>query len=1070
MADYLQSSARFGATVTSVGTRIAAALAVIATLLVSTAPRAQAQQGTVVVNEIVADNASVVDNFGATPDWIELRNAGNAAVNLNDWTLADNSASFELPAINLAPGDRLLIWASDRNLAGPPTHTNFRLSASGETVRLARPDGTLADEVTYLPLAEDQAWGRSQSNVEGYLAEPTPGTANSALAPSVVTFSAPPQVFTGSITVALAGNVGPGQTLRYSVDGSPVSATSPTYSAPLSLTNSTVVRAAVVDGSVVGPERSAGYIRIADNLANRTSDLPIVLVQSSGPVSTTDTNAIVSVINRGVDGRASVIGEADYTGFAGLRIRGDSSATFPKKQFKFELWDNPSGESRNANLLGLGSDDDWGLYAPGRLDRAMIQNPFVYELGHRIGVAAPDYQFVELWIEDEVGSAIGAGDYQGLYLLRETIEIDDGRVDITKHTSSSSGPSGGYIVRQDRDDECCTVIDDYVDTSNGSASVVEPGASEITADQLSYIDGWWDEMKAAAQSRDINRINQYFEIDAFIDYWLVSIVSNDPDAWRLSTHFYKEPGGGLVGGPLWDFDRTLGSADSRNDEISEATGWGWVQPDFTDYRNLLIDFLWVDDLWKTPAVQARLRARWAELRAGAFSDAEINAIITDLRDEILESYDRELTVWNSPDYGPRFGNGLVGEVDFMRSFVQTRLDWIDGQLLTNESPPTVTNPGLQIIDENVAVSLQIEASGSNSLFFDATGLPDALTIDDNGLITGTVAYGDATTFPVQLTVTRPSGAATTINFVIEVRPAFNGSAKVVLNEYNAVGPGVLLDNGGADAGFGAVPGNAGDWFELVTIEDDLDMTGWTFELWSNNESGVVAKTAELVLGNDSALTGLRSGSIITVAESIADNLSYAPRNDDWTLNLQANGAGAGSLFETQVDFDTNNSKWRLVIRDATDTIVAPIAGETEPWDDANGGVSSREVFALNADPTGAVSPTLDYADTVQSTFGLPNRLVSPGGVDGGVQDLAALRPALAPDGDVNCDGQLNIVDAYDVARFSVALVDDSNGCPLTSADTIHAAAGDLSGDGTTNVLDASVIARCVVGLPDPVCP
>ena len=116
-------------------TALIACAALLATLL--PIDHAHAQGGDIVINEVVADNKSELDNFGATPDWIELRNEGAASVNLAGWTLSDTDGNWVLPSVNIAPGARLLIWASDRNLAGPPLHANFRLSSQGETVRIA---------------------------------------------------------------------------------------------------------------------------------------------------------------------------------------------------------------------------------------------------------------------------------------------------------------------------------------------------------------------------------------------------------------------------------------------------------------------------------------------------------------------------------------------------------------------------------------------------------------------------------------------------------------------------------------------------------------------------------------------------------------------------------------------------------------------------------------------------------------------------------------------------------------------------------------------------------------------
>lgn len=1032
-------------------------------LLVVSSPVASAQSSLAIV-EVVASNESNLDSFGETSDWIELQNFGST-VDTAGWTIADDNDVWSLPARSIGTGERLIIRASGRDVAaGSELHSSFRLSASaGETVTLADATGAAISTLAFPPLGPDRSYGRAVNGDIGFLDEVTFNAVNSSLAPPIVVVETAPQSFTGTLDVVLS--TAGGSTIRYTTNGAQVTGSSSAYDGPISISSSTVLRAAVVDGGSVGPESSAAYVAITSGLRGESSDLPMVFIQKTTTTAFSRGGellpTVMSIVEPGPGGRTDPLGEVNYLGFAGMRIRGASSASFDKKQYKVELWSDPNGTEVRKDLLGLGADGDWGLYAPGRFDRAMINNPFVYELGHRVGVVAPDYRFVEVYLETTPGSPVGTGDYQGLYVLRETIEVAENRVDIAKHTATTSGGAGGYIVKYDWNDSCCFNIESHPTHSSFIASA-DPGA-EATAGQKSWIGSRWNAIQAASSARDFADADALVDFDSFIDHWLIAMVAKDVDALRASHYMHLDAGGKLMGGPLWDFDRSLGAADSRVNEISEATGWV-----VNAGGNLITSDIYTG-FWQMPEVQVRLRARWAELRAGVLSDSSLETLVDEMGAEITEAYGRELTVWGSGSYGPRFGGGLNGELSHLKQWVTTRTAWMDGELISTSNPPTVDVPSTLVFDENDSIAVQVDASGNGPLFYDISGLPQGLSMDDNGFITGTIAYGDAGIFPIRLTVTNASGAATTVNFSIVVTTIFRGVPKILLNEYNSVEPGRLLDNDGTDLGFGTIGGNAGDWFELVTLEDNLDMQGWSFELWSNVDS-VMTQNAVLELGNDAALTGIRAGSIITVAESIADNLSYNPGADDWTMNWQANGAGAGSLFASQVDFDTNNSKWRLIVRDADGNAVAPVAGETEPWDDANGGVSGREVFALNTDPSIAVDPVVDYVDTTTSTFGLPNLVVPFGQVDGEPQDLAALRPELRPDGDVNCDGEMNIADAYDVARFAVALIGDSGGCPLPSNTEIHASAGDLTGDGTTNILDASVIARCVVGLPDPGCP
>lgn len=74
---------------------------------------------TVLINEIVASNsASIKDEDGDSPDWVELYNAGSTPVNLKGFGLTDDKDAplkWIFPEVILDPHDFLLIFASDKN-------------------------------------------------------------------------------------------------------------------------------------------------------------------------------------------------------------------------------------------------------------------------------------------------------------------------------------------------------------------------------------------------------------------------------------------------------------------------------------------------------------------------------------------------------------------------------------------------------------------------------------------------------------------------------------------------------------------------------------------------------------------------------------------------------------------------------------------------------------------------------------------------------------------------------------------------------------------------------------------
>jgi hypothetical protein len=101
---------------------------------------------------LASNNSSFVDEDGDDSDWLEVTNVGDAVGSLNGWYLTDNDTDltkWQIPDVSLAPRERLVVWASNKDRADPlaELHTNFRLSAGGEYLAMVEPDGfTVATE------------------------------------------------------------------------------------------------------------------------------------------------------------------------------------------------------------------------------------------------------------------------------------------------------------------------------------------------------------------------------------------------------------------------------------------------------------------------------------------------------------------------------------------------------------------------------------------------------------------------------------------------------------------------------------------------------------------------------------------------------------------------------------------------------------------------------------------------------------------------------------------------------------------------------------------------------------
>ncbi len=134
------------------------------------------------ISEILAvNNTGITDPFGQYDDWMEIHNAGDAAVDLDGLFLSDNleaTHKFVLPSYLLEPGEYVLVWADADTIQGP-LHANFKLSASGEAAAIFDTEdhgNVLIHGFTFGPQTADVSVGLKPMDADWpeYLATPTP--------------------------------------------------------------------------------------------------------------------------------------------------------------------------------------------------------------------------------------------------------------------------------------------------------------------------------------------------------------------------------------------------------------------------------------------------------------------------------------------------------------------------------------------------------------------------------------------------------------------------------------------------------------------------------------------------------------------------------------------------------------------------------------------------------------------------------------------------------------------------------------------------------------------------------
>lgn len=666
---------------------------------------------------MATNTRTLPDEDGAYSDWIELYNPDATAVNLDGWFLTDTAAAktkWRIPAVTIAPGGYLVVFASNKDRAQPAglLHTNFALRSGGEYLGLIRPDGaSVASEFApaFPALGDDVSYGivRPSPGLPGVLAilaHPTPGSANSPAGDALtesVTFSRAAGPFRGSFSLQLFG-AGSNQKIRYvsapSASAATLpepSATSPEYSAALTIDQSTLVRAAVFssDGLRHGPVVTAYYARLGATVTGFTSQLPVLVIDSlgSGPLVKDSVDHAGWLYSYPARGGASPTFTSSPELISPLEttVRGSSSAEFPKKGYNLKFRD-ASGASAAQPLLDLPAYEKWALIAPWEFDLSYLNNSFIYSLSTQMGRWAPRTRLVELFVNAN-GGDIDSGDYAGIYVVSDRIEPGEGRVEIETmepKDTSGSAVTGGYIFKidvQDPDEIGWQTSRSYPENHNSSIVLVAPKADEVAPAQVSYLRDFVQRMENALFADQAAGFAQrtyldYIDRDSWVDHHILNTFACNPDAFVRSAYFTKDRNQRIKAGPLWDFDRALGSYwDERSFRWDVWSGVGG--PDF--WRTG-----WWGVLARDPEFMQDWIDRWQSLRRAELSNPGLISLVETLGAQVGEAAaSRDAKRW--PDNASPYGS-YAAMVDHLKGWATLRAQWIDGQFLAG---PQVTVAG-----------------------------------------------------------------------------------------------------------------------------------------------------------------------------------------------------------------------------------------------------------------------------------------------------------------------------------------------------------------------------------------
>ncbi len=1055
---------------------ITTALALLAVLFPTVAAGAQAVgPGPVVINEVFY-HPPCEENYTPCPDapaeFIEIYNAGDQFIEVGGWRFSDG-VDYTFPDGMILPAVGYLVIADDS--AGYDDYFNKTangqwsgsLSNNGERIALLDDQGSLVDEVTYSDgSGTPGAWsvdadgsGDSLSLLSALdddgsswwwdAASPTPGLQNANVGDSP---SAIVDNFTWTVLPAanepidVSADVFGGQnvSLEYRIGYSGSNQSVPmtndagdTWSAQIPSSAygaGDLVRFRIRnDGTRVAPRTSDTINWVGTTVADPSIDSSLPVIEWF----TSDSN-----YNQGYNESGSTFydGVLAYNGEVwdniGFRIRGAiaRSSAWSKRNWKFDF-----PEHHDFFIEGISYGLDTMDLQGGFADEARIREYVGHTVADEMGLVASQVQHVQVRLN---------GEFFGLHTLQEH-------------------PEGGFLKDNGLDNATLykAVQLNYESGPNRSA----PGGTSV---------GWetWD-------------IPEYINLLA-----AASVIQNNDFAHGNFYAWYDADEHQRMEGMVWDLDLSQGVRYAPDQglttRLESGNTWSHVwhrwknqAPIFNQglnapYRELYLRRLrtLADEWYGTGRYEQIARDAFANI-TGANGGQNIWALDTQRwgfwggqNYSQQGAIDRHSDDWIDQYYAHILGGGPNGDIPGPQPS-NPSLD-----LIVDAAPSDDRLERIQIRNnENTAIDISGWQIGGSA----TATLPPGSVLPSNGsaYVVGddTIdGYRAATSNDYVLgeydaplndiggaiALTDTSGAEQANAAWGEGAPA----AGLILNEWNAVSSSNVIANG--DTRLGQVTGNGGDWFELVVVEDNLDIRGWSLAI---NDSGEANQT--LTFSNDSVWSDLRAGTIITVAETniiggdgtfYAEDPSYFPSGGDWWIHVVAGANGSGTYI-TATDYRVSNDDWQLSIFDDAGLRRFGPAGEGIGAL-AAGGINNSQVGELEADPGPDVTASSNYGDGDESTFGLPNNFADR------AQDFDALRPFVGVPGDVNCSVALDIVDALLISQYA-ALNRTNSDCPLEDPENqLYVAGGDLNADGRTNIVDALLISQCAVGVDNGFCP
>ena len=407
-----------------------------------------------------------------------------------------------------------------------------------------------------------------------------------------------------------------------------------------------------------------------------------------------------------------------YDGGISIRGRGNSTWNmgYSKLPYKIKL-------DSKTNLLGFGNSKHWALLA-NYMDESLLRNKTSYDLSGKMGmvylkstnvevilngVYAGNYQLVgnvridksrvniHNWEDVASDAAKAIAKKEGIkgdakdaledYMTEhlewitsgslsyngKTYQIEDYYTDLPKDSSGKTDVSGGYLFELDAYyDE----VSKFHTKKNQPIMFKNPEFANTNTELFTAAQNYVQAVEDSINSEDYyttyngekKHYTDLVDLDSLVRYLMLNEFYWNTETMKKSTYMYKDLGGKLFIGPVWDMDWTSNSQISAG-ETSNYRAWMVVTRSAEAQANS-----WYKTLIGDPYFVTKLYECYKENRQNFKDIVKTGGILDQQKEYLLES--------GNANYQAGYlmhRSTFESEVERLRTFLKNRLDWMDQQ-------------------------------------------------------------------------------------------------------------------------------------------------------------------------------------------------------------------------------------------------------------------------------------------------------------------------------------------------------------------------------------------------------